>query len=112
MSMLDLHVDLTLKLHLLSNIFEISSFRFGLEKVARGDSYHCTKWKQELVLRQAAKSYIDSSSKRNRKIYVSGNHRYSIDFENRINFELSMSNRCHPFQNDSCFIIDEIWTSF
>ena len=42
-SMFDHHVDLTLKLHLISNNFQISNFRFSLEEVARGDTYHKSK---------------------------------------------------------------------
>lgn len=104
MSLFDLHFNLTLTFYLLSNIFEISNFRFKSEEVARGDSYHSTKWKQELVLRQAAKSYVDSTSWRT--------GRCSIDFESRIGVELSTSNKCHPFHNDWSFIINEIPMSF
>ena len=38
-SRFDLHVYLTLKSHLLRNIFQISNFRFSLEYVARGDYF-------------------------------------------------------------------------
>ena len=39
-------------------------------------------------------------------------HRYYIDFESRINIELSTSNQCQCFDMDSLFIIDEISTNF
>ena len=44
--MFDVHVDLTLKLHLISNAFQISNFRFSLEYAAKEDNYHNTKWNQ------------------------------------------------------------------
>ena len=40
MAMFDLHVHWKLKLHLLNNIFQISNFKFSLEKIARWDPYH------------------------------------------------------------------------
>ena len=39
-------------------------------------------------------------------------HQYFIDFESRIDMELSTSNRCHLFQVDSTFINDEVSTNF
>ena len=36
---------------------------------------------------------------------------YFVDFESRIHFEISMSNRCHNFHVDSSFKIDEILTN-
>ena len=53
MPMFDLHFDLILTLHLVSHNFQILFFRFSLNQVARGDTYHRKKWKQKLVLRQA-----------------------------------------------------------
>ena len=50
--MFDLHVNLTLKLHLISNNFQISNFGPRLEYVDSGRTYHSVKWKQEPVLRQ------------------------------------------------------------
>ena len=38
-------------------------------------------------------------------------HRYFIDFESRIDIELSTSNQCQCFNLDSPFIIDEISTN-
>lgn len=70
MSLFDLHFNLTLTFYLLSNIFEISNFRFKSEEVARGDSYHSTKWKQELVLHQAISLEVT---------FI----RHEIDIENR-----------------------------
>ena len=39
-------------------------------------------------------------------------HRYFVDFESRIQIEISMSNRCHTFHVDSAFKIDVISTNF
>ena len=39
-------------------------------------------------------------------------HRYFVDFESRIQIEISMSNRCHTFHVDSPFKIDVISTNF
>ena len=58
--MLDLYVHLTLKLNLLGNIYQISSFRFTLEYIASGGTYHSTKWKQEPVLCQATSLEVTS----------------------------------------------------
>ena len=113
MFMIDLHVHLTLKLHLLSNIFQISNFTFSLEQVARGEAQHSTKWKEKPVLRQTTTLEVMSIRHRNdiakstRRI-----HRYFIDFKSLIDVELSMSNRCHFCHVDLPFIIDKISTNF
>ena len=39
-------------------------------------------------------------------------HRYFVDFESRINVEISTSNRCHNFHLNSPLKIDEISTNF
>ena len=39
-------------------------------------------------------------------------HRYFVNFESRIQVEISTSNRCHNFQVVSPFKIDEISTNF
>ena len=39
-------------------------------------------------------------------------HRYFVDFESRINVEISTSNRCHNFHVNSPLKIDEISTNF
>ena len=39
-------------------------------------------------------------------------HRCFIDFESRIHFEISTSNRCHNFHVNSSFKIDEILANF
>ena len=39
-------------------------------------------------------------------------HQYFIDFESRINLELSTLSQCQFFQVDSPFIIDEISPNF
>ena len=39
-------------------------------------------------------------------------HQYFVDFESRINLELSTLSQCHFFQVDSPLIIDEILTNF
>ena len=39
-------------------------------------------------------------------------HRYFVDFESRINVEISTSNRCHNFHVNSPIKIDEISTNF
>ena len=39
-------------------------------------------------------------------------HQYFADFETRIRVEISMSHRCHSFQVDSPFKIDEISMNF
>ena len=39
-------------------------------------------------------------------------HRYIVDFESRINVEISTSNRCHNFHVNSPLKIDEISTNF
>ena len=44
--------------------------------------------------------------------FTCGTHRYFIDFESRIDMELSTPNRCHLFHVDLPFIIDEILTNF
>ena len=38
--------------------------------------------------------------------------RYFVDFESQIHVEISTSNRCHNFHEDSPFRIDEISTNF
>ena len=50
MQIFDAHVDLTLKLYLMSHAFQIPNFRFSLEWVAREDNYHNTKWNQSQSL--------------------------------------------------------------
>ena len=50
MSVFDFHVHETLKLHLLYNIFQISSFKSSLEYVTREDTYHNKNLKQEPML--------------------------------------------------------------
>ena len=108
-----LHIHLTLKLHVLSNIFQISNFRFSLEYIARGDTYHSTKWKQESVLRQTTSlevtliRYWNDIEKATWRT-----HRYFIDFGSRIDVEISTSNWCHLFYADSPFITDKISTNF
>ena len=39
-------------------------------------------------------------------------HRYFVDFESRINVEISTSNRCHNFNVNSPLKMDEISTNF
>ena len=52
MSIFDLHVDLTFKLHL-KNDFQIESFRVVLEWNDRKNIYHIAKWKLKPVPHQA-----------------------------------------------------------
>ena len=65
----DVHVDLMFKLHLISNTFQISNFRFSLEQVAREDSYHNAKWNQsqcyvkQLVLK-SCRLEVETTSKK------------------------------------------------
>ena len=89
MSMFDHHVDLTLKLHLISNNFQISNFRFSLEEIARGDIYHKSKWKVEPVLHQAANLEVMLIRHRNE---IEKTHRYFIDFQSQIYVKLFMPN--------------------
>ena len=74
---------------------------------------HSTKWKQESMLRQATSLEVTSIRHRN-DIEKSTwrTHRYFIDFESRIDAELSTSNRCHLFHVHLPFIINEISTNF
>ena len=96
--MSDLQVDLTLKLHLIRNDFQISNCRFSLEQVASGDTYHSTKGKQEPVLRQTSSLEVTLIRHRsNIEKLTWRTHRYFINFKSRIDFELSTLSRCHPF---------------
>ena len=111
--MSDLHVDLTLKLHLINNYFQTSNFRYSLEYIAKGDTYLTTAWKQEWVFHQAASLKVTSIRHQNDiEKNTWKTHQYFIDFESRIDVELSASNQCHSFHVDSLFTVDEISTDF
>ena len=58
--MFDLPVHLTLKLHVLSIISQISNLRFSLESIASRVTYHRTKWKHEPVLHQTTNLEVTS----------------------------------------------------
>ena len=69
----------------------------------------------EPVLRQVYSLEITSIRDRNKttlKKPTWKTHRYFINFESRIDVELSTSNRCHSFHVDSPFIIEEISMNF
>ena len=57
------------------------------------------------------RSYVNPTSKRHRKI-TWRNNRYFSDSESQIDVEVSTSNRCHTFDVNSHFIIDEPSTDF
>ena len=50
------------------------------------------------------RNYIEKSTQKTQ--------RYFVDFESQIHVEISTSNRCHNFHEDSPFRIDEISTNF
>ena len=95
--MFDLHVNLTLKLHLISNNFQISNFGPRLEYVASGRTYHSVKWKQEPVLRQVTGLEVKLVWHRNSIEKIKWiPHRYFVSFENRIYVKFSSSKSFPP----------------
>ena len=96
--------DSTLKLHQIGNSFDISKFTLSLNRFSVKKYYHCTKWKQKWVLRQAANLKVTSIWHRSdiEKNYV----------ENSSTFEQSRKSNleCRPFHVDSFLIIDELST--
>ena len=50
-----------LKLHVVSNNFQVSNDRFSFENVARGDTYYSRKRKQEPLLNKAASLRVMST---------------------------------------------------
>ena len=106
----DVHVNLMLKLHLISNTFLIWNFRFSLQQVVREDNFYSTKWNQEPVSHQVAGLKVDSTLKRHQKYH--GEKSLTFNFKSQIGVELSTSSRCYSFHVDSPFIIDEISTKF
>ena len=90
--MFDLHVNLTLKLHLISNSFQISNFGPRLEYVDSGRTYHSVKWKQEPVLRQVTVLEVKLVWHRKNIEKIKWiPHRCFVSFENRINVKFSSS---------------------
>ena len=95
--MFDLHVDLRLTFHLISNNFQISNFGPRLEYDASGRTYHSVKWKQEPVLRQVTGLEVKLVLHRNnigKIMWIP--HRYFVSFENRINVTFSPSKSFQP----------------
>ena len=65
------------------------------------------------MLGQAASVEVTSISYQNGiEKTICRTHRYFIDFENQIDFELSGLNRCYTLHLDLPFIIDEVSMDF
>ena len=109
--MFDLHVDLRLTFHLISNNFQISNFGPRLEYDAGGRTYHSVKWKQEPVLRQVTGLEVKLVWHRNNIEKIKWiPHRYFVSFENRI--KLSSFPHQNPFHLDLPFTIYTMSTDF
>ena len=106
--MFDFHVNLTLKLRLISNNFQISNSRFSLTQFSRRETYHSTKWTQKPVLRQVASFGVTSIQHQNG---IEKPLRELIDISQTLKIE-STSDQFHPFRVDSAFLINEISTDF